>query len=89
MKLNFKFNPDEKKFEFCENALAKDKKKQEEGETVNQRMARICNVAMNSINEDLEFTVETEDDYQDKKLPTLDFSIWQEKCGYINHTYYQ
>ena len=44
---------------------------------------------MNDINPDLEFTVETADDFEDKKLPTLDFCIWQEEDGSINHTYYQ
>ena len=52
-------------------------------------MARVCLEAMNSINQDLEFTVETEDDFDDKKLPTLDFTIWQEENGTINHTYFQ
>ena len=44
---------------------------------------------MNSKNKDLEFTVECEDDFPDKKLPTLDFKLWQEPDGKINHTYYQ
>ena len=52
-------------------------------------MARICLPATNAINEDLEFTVETEDDFDDKRLPTLDFSIWQEPDGTLNHTCYQ
>ena len=47
-----------------------DKKEKESGESENQRMARVCVPAMNSINEDLEFTVETEDDFTDKKLLT-------------------
>ena len=44
---------------------------------------------MNSINRDLEFTVETPEDFEQEKLPTLDFKIWQEKDGTINHTYFQ
>ena len=52
-------------------------------------MARLCLEAMNDINTDLEFTVECEDDFVDKKLPTLDFQIWQDKNGVVNHTYYQ
>ena len=52
-------------------------------------MARLCLPAMNSVNPDLEFTVECEDDFQDKKLPTLDFTIWQDKNGKLNHGYYQ
>ena len=81
-------NPD-KKFIYSKEAEEDDKERQEKGETENQRMARLCVVAMNSINEDLEFTVECEDDYPDKKLPTLDFKIWQEADGKVNHTYYQ
>ena len=56
-------------------AESEDKKKFEEGETRNQRMARICLVAMNSVNEDLKFTVETEDDFENGRLPTLDCEI--------------
>ena len=59
------------------------------GETNNQRMARICLQAMNSINPDLEFTVETEDDFENKRLPTLDFEIWQDQNGALKHMYYQ
>ena len=66
-----------------------DMTRKQAGETVNQRMARQCQIAMNPINKNLQFTVECEDDYEDKKLPTLDFKIWQEKDGKINHTYYQ
>ena len=51
-------------------------------------MARICQPAMNAINIDLKFTVETPEDYPDKRLPTLDFLIWFENF-LINHTYYQ
>ena len=52
------------------------------------RMERICLVAMNYINEDLKFTTEVEEDFQDKKLPTLDFSLWL-ICGLIYHTYFE
>ena len=56
---------------------------------MNQRMARLCLQAMKAVNEDLEFTVECEDDFSDKKLPNLDFKISQEKDGQINHSYFQ
>ena len=84
-----KYCTEDKKFKFCQESLEEDKLKEQEGETTNQRMARICNIAMNDINPELEFTVETADDFEDKKLPTLDFCIWQEEDGSINHTYYQ
>ena len=37
------------------------------------RMGNICLDAMNDVSEDLEFTVETVHDFQNKKLATLDF----------------
>ena len=84
-----KFNEKDKKFQYNKEAELEDKTKRQEGETPNQRMARLCLPAMNSINSDLEFTVECADDYDDKMLPTLDFKLWQDKTGKINHSYYQ
>ena len=52
-------------------------------------MARVYHPAMESVNPDLKFTVETPDDYKDKKLPTLDFSFKQTKEGFLTHTYFQ
>ena len=89
LKPGMKFSPDDKKFVYCQDTELEDKTRKLAGETTNQRMARHCQVAMNSINPNLEFTVECEDDFADKKLPTLDFKIWQDKKGRINHTYYQ
>ena len=66
-----------------------DKKKQAEGESCNQRMARVCLKAMNSINPNLEFTVECQEEFPQERLPTLDFSIWQESNGTLNHVYFQ
>ena len=59
------------------------------GESRNSRMVRICMPLVNSINQDLEFTSETPEDFDGKRLPTLDFEIWQEKDGKINHNYFQ
>ena len=84
-----KYNPEDKKFKYCAEQEKDDMTRKQSGETDNQRMARLCLVAMNAINDDLEFTVECEDDFEDKKLPTLDFQIWQDKNGVVNHTYYQ
>ena len=43
-------------------------------------LAKYCaeeiRLAMESVNPDLKFTVELEQDFQNKKLPTLDTSIW-------------
>ena len=84
-----KYSSKDKKFTYCSEQEKEDKLRKEGGETDNQRMARLCLVAMNDINSDLEFTVECEDDFLDKKLPTLDFQLWQDKNGVVNHTYYQ
>ena len=52
-------------------------------------MARICLDAMNSINPDLTLTAEVESDFQDHRLPTLDFSLWRTENNLITHTYYE
>ena len=44
--------------------------------------------AMNSINNDLQFTMEICRDFHEEKLPTLSFSIWPEIDG-LKHTYYE
>ena len=41
---------------------------------------------MNSINPDLEFTIEIEGDFENKRLPTLRFEIWSTKEK-IRHSY--
>jgi hypothetical protein len=58
-----------------ENARQEDLARNESTET---RMARICQVAMNAINEDLTFTVEVCGDFEDNRIPTLDFFLWPE-----------
>ena len=52
------------------------------------RMAKQFGIAMNSINQDLKFTVETEIDYKEKRLPTLDFYMWYQN-GLIHHSYFE
>ena len=89
LRQGMKFCDVDKKFKYNKETEQDDKTRSLAGETTNQRMARKCQIAMNSINKNLQFTVECEDDYGDKKLPTLDFKIWQDKNGKINHTYYQ
>ena len=41
------------------------------------------------MNKDLKFTAETAEDFEDQRLPTLDFSLWLENNGEINHSYFQ
>ena len=45
-------------------------------------------IAMNSVNKDLEFTMELCSDFTDMKLPTLSFSLYMGNEG-IEHTYYE
>ena len=80
-----RFRRESGKFEWDAEAEAEDDKL---AETINVRMARICLVAMNSINSDLVFTVEVPEEFPMGRLPTLDFSLWLED-GLINHTYYE
>lgn len=44
--------------------------------------------AMNAVNEDLEFTIETHRDFEDGRLPTLSFSLWPGQTK-IHHSYYE
>ena len=43
---------------------------------------------MNSVNKDLEFTMELCTDFEDSKLPTLSFSLYMGETG-IEHTYFE
>ena len=76
------------KFVYSEQAKQEDVLRQEQGESRNQRMARVLLPAMNSINDDLKFTTEAQEDFENERLPTLDFEMWLTKDG-INHSYYQ
>ena len=51
-------------------------------------MARVCQPCMNNINPDLVFTIECEDDFPEKRLPTLDFYLWV-VCGMVLWSYYE
>ena len=44
--------------------------------------------AMNSVNPDLKFTMELVTDFEDRKMPTLSFSIWPGEDR-IMHTYFE
>ena len=52
------------------------------------RMARVCKVCMNSINPDLQFTTETQEEFHHERLPTLDFEMWLDK-NQVSHSYFQ
>ena len=63
-------------------------KDMEENQPDNVRMATVCLPATNSINKDLKFTTEAPEEFDKKRLPTLDFMIWIID-GIIYHTYYE
>ena len=84
-----RYNSTTRTFQYNEQAETEDRIKKEGGESTNQRMARTCLTAMNSINKDLEFTVESPEDFPEEKLPTLDFKMWQEQDNSLNHCYFQ
>ena len=73
-----RYNKEERKFTYYEEAEREDIEKRKQGESENQKMARLCLTAMNSINPDLKFTTETQEDFPNERLPTLDFEIWME-----------
>ena len=74
-------------FQYSEEAKEMDEARRNKGETTNQRMARVLKPAMDSINPDLVFTTESQEDFENERLPTLDFEMWLTKDG-IMHSYY-
>ena len=60
----------------------------EEDEPDNVRMVRVCLPPMNWVIKDLKFSAEVPDDFDKKRLPTLDFVILM-MCGIIYHSYYE
>ena len=83
-----RFCTDSKIFQFSEEGLKEDEEMRMSGESENQRMARLCTPAMNSINSYPRFTTESQEDCQTGRLPTLDFEVWIEN-NKIRHSYYQ
>ena len=43
---------------------------------------------MNSISPDLMFTTETENDFANKRLPTLSFQLWSDRTG-LRHSNFE
>ena len=55
-------------------------------------LARTCELlqeSMNKIFQFLNFTVESEEDFTDRRLPTLDFKIWVDKNNIIHYTFFE
>ena len=84
-----RFNKVEKLFKISEEALKEDEELKSKGEAENQRMARITVEAMNSINDDLTFTTESQEDFNSERLPTLDFEMWVTETNKIEHSFFQ
>ena len=85
LKKGVKYDKVEKKFVF--------KKEWEEQDTVSgesseSRTVEQMKLAMCDVSEDLQFTMETETDFDTKRLPTLSFEMWSEKTG-IRHSYFE
>ena len=58
-------------------------------DTGNARMVRVCLPAINTINQDLEFTAEVPEEFPENKLPTFDFLLWIELSCILNQSYFQ
>ena len=74
-------------WEWTAEAYEEDLRLQREGETRDARMIRILMPLINSINQDLVFTAEVPGDFANGRLPTLDFEVWQDGVGRVNHHY--
>ena len=73
LKYGTRWDEEKREFKITEDARREDQiLRKEMHETSNERMGRICLPAINSINRDLVFTKETPEEFEDKKLPTLD-----------------
>ena len=85
LSLGMRFVKNEKKFVFSENAYLEDLNRGRSRADLTREQILI---AMNSINTDLEFTMETHLDFEDKRLPTLSFSLWPgQRC--MHHSYFE
>jgi hypothetical protein len=78
----------EGKFVRDENWIEEDRER-DENEGVIRRMEEEMRKAMNDINPDITFTTETELDFPDGRVHTLDTDIWQEENGNFSHSYFQ
>ena len=87
LKLGMQFQGN--KFQYSEETKQLDIDMRNKGESHNQRMARVLQPAMNSVNPDLVFTTESQEDFKNERLPTLDFEMWLTDDEEIKHSYYQ
>ena len=69
----WRWNNKKKKLEFRQDWQEEDRTK---GETDSRRTATVLVDIMNSVFCNIQFEAEIQDDFQDYKLPTLDFRLW-------------
>ena len=68
-----RYDPERKKFTWSREAEEEDEALEEGGEDCDSFMARLYLLLMNSINQDLKFTVEVAGNFPTKSLPPFDF----------------
>ena len=83
-----RYEADKEDWTWSVEAEEEDVRRRSENETVDARMARILQPAMNSINGDLVFTTELQEDFPNGRLPTIDFRMWFEEDQEVKHTFF-
>ena len=78
-----RWEPSSKKLEFREDWREEDLKSEV---STTRRSATVLQAVMDSINPDLKFEMELEEDFPDNKLPTLDCRVWLETSPDSNTT---
>ena len=71
---------------FCESWRKEDLK---EGNIGLRKSRHVLEGVMNNIHKFLKMTMETGDDFEDGKLPTLDINLWVGEDGLVLHTFYE
>ena len=89
LKTGTRYSEVERRMTWSKEAEKEDEDLRRRGESDDSRMARVLRPAMNSINDDLRFTTEIVEEFDDKKLPTLDFKLWLEEDNELNHTFFE
>ena len=82
----YRFVVEEKRFIYKVEWEREDK---EENLSDLKRVGRECQKAMNSVNPDLQFTVESEEDFANGRIQTLDFEIKVGEDGLVEHSFFE
>ena len=83
--LGYRFNKESQRLVYQESWKEEDI---DNGVTGKERTVAELSEIMNSINPDLKFTTEVEEDFPTRRLPTLSFEIWSNERGIV-HSYYE